>query len=105
MREYSIAAIPADGIGPEVIAAGIAVLESLQKRVGDIKFTVETFDWGSVHSLGGTGAALGAAYMHISTSAISAGPLWVPPGRNATGLKAMRDHASPTPMRSARMPR
>ena len=47
MREYSIAAIPADGIGPEVIAAGIAVLESLQKRIGDIKFTVETFDWGS----------------------------------------------------------
>src|SRR5665647_2106247 len=47
MREYSIAAIPADGIGPEVIAAGITVLESLQKRVGDIKFNVETFDWGS----------------------------------------------------------
>jgi tartrate dehydrogenase/decarboxylase/D-malate dehydrogenase len=47
VREYSIAAIPADGIGPEVIAAGIAVLESLQKRIGDIKFTVETFDWGS----------------------------------------------------------
>ena len=23
MREYSIAAIPADGIGPEVIAAGV----------------------------------------------------------------------------------
>src|ERR1700730_2500628 len=41
-----------------------------------------------------------AAYMHISTSAISAGPLWVPPGRNAAGLKAMRDHASPTPMRA-----
>src|SRR6201992_2134666 len=47
MREYSIAAIPADGIGPEVIAAGTTVLESLQKRMGDIKFNVETFDWGS----------------------------------------------------------
>src|SRR4029434_2871819 len=30
MREYSIAAIPADGIGPEVIAAGVTALESLQ---------------------------------------------------------------------------
>src|SRR6476660_1790054 len=49
MREYSIAAIPADGIGPEVIAAGTTVLESLQKRLGDVKFNVETFDWGSAY--------------------------------------------------------
>jgi len=47
MREYSIAAIPADGIGPEVIAAGITVLESLERRLGDIRFNVENFDWGS----------------------------------------------------------
>jgi tartrate dehydrogenase/decarboxylase / D-malate dehydrogenase len=47
MREYSIAAIPADGIGPEVIGAGIEVLESLQKRCGDIKLNVTSFDWGS----------------------------------------------------------
>src|SRR5689334_1087751 len=47
MREYSIAAIPADGIGPEVIAAGTTVLESLEKRLGDIRFNVENFDWGS----------------------------------------------------------
>src|SRR3979411_2657933 len=49
MREYSIAAIPADGIGPEVISAGTTVLESLQKRMGDVKFNVETFDWGSAY--------------------------------------------------------
>jgi tartrate dehydrogenase/decarboxylase/D-malate dehydrogenase len=47
MREYAIAAIPADGIGPEVIGAGTTVLASLQKRLGDIKFNVKTFDWGS----------------------------------------------------------
>jgi tartrate dehydrogenase/decarboxylase/D-malate dehydrogenase len=47
MREYSIAAIPADGIGPEVIAAGTTVLESLEKRLGDIHFNVKSFDWGS----------------------------------------------------------
>ena len=40
MREYSIAAIPADGIGPEVIAAGLTVLEALQKRLGDVRFNV-----------------------------------------------------------------
>jgi tartrate dehydrogenase/decarboxylase/D-malate dehydrogenase len=47
VREYSIAAIPADGIGPEVIGAGITVLEALQTRLGDIKFNIATFDWGS----------------------------------------------------------
>ncbi len=47
MQEYSIAAIPADGIGPEVINAGTRVLASLEKRLGDVKFNIETFDWGS----------------------------------------------------------
>ncbi|HWK46408.1 MAG TPA: tartrate dehydrogenase [Stellaceae bacterium] len=47
MRSYSIAAIPADGIGPEVISAGITVLESLQKRAGDFAITFQSFDWGS----------------------------------------------------------
>ena len=47
MREYKIAAIPADGIGPEVIGAGVTVLESLAKRMGDVAFDVTTFDWGS----------------------------------------------------------
>ena len=46
-REYSIAAIPADGIGPEVIAAGLTVLDALQRRLGDVSFMVEHFDWGS----------------------------------------------------------
>ena len=49
MREYSIAAIEADSIGPEVITAGTTVLESLQKRMGDIRFNIETFDWGSAY--------------------------------------------------------
>ena len=47
MRRYSIAAIPADGIGPEVIAAGLEVLSALEKRDGTIAFDVTTFDWGS----------------------------------------------------------
>ena len=47
MREYTIAAIPADGIGPEVIDAGLAVLDSLQSRQGDFHLDVSRFDWGS----------------------------------------------------------
>jgi tartrate dehydrogenase/decarboxylase/D-malate dehydrogenase len=47
MREYRIASIPADGIGPEVISAGIDVLQALEKRLGDLKFRFDHFDWGS----------------------------------------------------------
>jgi len=47
MRSYEIAAIPADGIGPEVIAAGVQVLSALERREGDLKFNVTSFDWGS----------------------------------------------------------
>jgi tartrate dehydrogenase/decarboxylase/D-malate dehydrogenase len=47
MREFSIAAIGADGIGPEVIAAGLTVLEALAARLGDMRFHVTSFDWGS----------------------------------------------------------
>jgi tartrate dehydrogenase/decarboxylase/D-malate dehydrogenase len=47
MRSHAIAAIPADGIGPEVIGAGLQVLEALQQRLGDVAFEVTTFDWGS----------------------------------------------------------
>ena len=47
MREYTIAAIPADGIGPEVISAGLEALDALQHCCGDFKLLVTTFDWGS----------------------------------------------------------
>ncbi len=47
MREYAIAAIPADGIGPEVISAGTKVLQSLEKRLGDVRFSFQNFEWGS----------------------------------------------------------
>ena len=47
MRNYKIAAIPADGIGPEVISAGVKVLHALTHRDPQLTFDVETFDWGS----------------------------------------------------------
>src|SRR5208337_1844617 len=47
VREFKIAAIPADGIGKEVVAAGLEVLEALAKRDGGFRLNVESFDWGS----------------------------------------------------------
>jgi tartrate dehydrogenase/decarboxylase/D-malate dehydrogenase len=43
---YKIASIPADGIGPEVIHAGVAVLEVLAKARG-FTVDVEEFSWGT----------------------------------------------------------
>lgn len=47
MNSYKIAAIPGDGIGKEVIAAGVEVLQALMARDGGFKLDFETFDWGS----------------------------------------------------------
>jgi tartrate dehydrogenase/decarboxylase/D-malate dehydrogenase len=47
MRTYRIAAIPGDGIGGEVIAAGLAALDALATRDGGFRLEVATFDWGS----------------------------------------------------------
>jgi len=47
MRTHRIAAIPADGIGQEVIPAGLEVLRALARRSGDFALEVEDFPWGS----------------------------------------------------------
>ena len=46
MKSYRIAAIPGDGIGKEVIAAGVEVLTALAKREG-------ASGWRSRASIGG----------------------------------------------------
>ncbi len=47
MPEYRIAAIPGDGIGAEVVAAGLEVLAALEARVPKLTFQIESFPWGS----------------------------------------------------------
>ena len=46
MKTYRIAAIPGDGIGTEVVSAGIEVLHALASREGSFQFKVDHFDWG-----------------------------------------------------------
>jgi len=47
MRQYKIASIPGDGIGQEVITAGLEVLDVCATRDGGFKLDVTAFDWGS----------------------------------------------------------
>jgi tartrate dehydrogenase/decarboxylase / D-malate dehydrogenase len=47
VARHKIAAIPGDGIGQEVVAAGLEVLKVLQTREPGLELEVESFDWGS----------------------------------------------------------
>ncbi|HZP75606.1 MAG TPA: tartrate dehydrogenase [Pseudolabrys sp.] len=46
MKHYKIAAIPGDGIGTEVVAAGVEVMNAIAKRDGGFAFAFDHFDWG-----------------------------------------------------------
>src|ERR1700736_1423652 len=47
MRTHKIAALGGDGIGPEVVEAGLEVLSACAERDGGFALDVERFDWGS----------------------------------------------------------
>ena len=47
MRLHKIAAIPGDGIGKEVIPAGLQVLRALQEHCGGFALEIEQFPWGT----------------------------------------------------------
>jgi tartrate dehydrogenase/decarboxylase / D-malate dehydrogenase len=51
MRAYRIAAIPGDGIGVEVIAAGLRVLDVVARDEGSFRFEVKNFPWSSDYYL------------------------------------------------------
>ena len=46
-KSYRIASIPGDGIGPEVICAGIEVLQKLVSSLGEFSLHFTYFDWSS----------------------------------------------------------
>ena len=45
-KSYQIAVIPGDGIGPEVIAEGLKVLNHVAQLDGNFSFKFTTFPWG-----------------------------------------------------------
>ena len=46
MKTYKLAAIPGDGIGTEVVSAGVEVLHAIAQREDRFEFHVDEFDWG-----------------------------------------------------------
>ena len=48
---YKIAVIPGDGIGPEVLAEGVKVLEKVAELDGSFRFEFEYFPWGCEYYL------------------------------------------------------
>ena len=46
-KRYRIASVPADGIGPEVISAGLEVLDAVASKDGTFSLVVDHYDWGS----------------------------------------------------------
>ena len=51
MQTYRIAVIPGDGIGPEVIAEGVKVLEAVARLDGTFRFEFTHFPWGCQYYL------------------------------------------------------
>ena len=51
MKTYKIAAIPGDGIGPEVLREGIKVLNKIAEIDGSFNFEITTFPWGCEYYL------------------------------------------------------
>ena len=49
MKHYRIAAIPGDGIGVEVVDAGVEVLRALAERDGGFECAFDRFDWGGAY--------------------------------------------------------
>lgn len=47
VKTYNIASIPADGIGPEVINAGIRVLQQLSETLSTFRLHFKHYDWSS----------------------------------------------------------
>ena len=51
MKEYKIAVIPGDGIGPEVMEESMRLLDHIARKDGGFSFSFTTFPWGCTYYL------------------------------------------------------
>ena len=87
-RTYRIALLPGDGIGPEVIAAGVSVLRAIEARLGGARFKLEEFSVGANEYLR-NGDPLPAAVLERlqEFDAILLGAMGLPGVRWPTGVE------------------
>jgi tartrate dehydrogenase/decarboxylase / D-malate dehydrogenase len=45
LQHFSVAVLPGDGIGPEVMKEGLKVLKAVEEIQGDVRFACDSFDW------------------------------------------------------------
>ncbi|WP_152657151.1 tartrate dehydrogenase [Oceanobacillus sp. CFH 90083] len=51
MKEWKVALVPGDGIGPEVVAEGVKVLQTIERLDDRLSFQFESFPWGCEYYL------------------------------------------------------
>ncbi|PTX64613.1 tartrate dehydrogenase/decarboxylase/D-malate dehydrogenase [Melghirimyces profundicolus] len=49
MKEYRLAVLPGDGVGPEVMMEGLRVLHAVEELHGGLRFRRQAFDWNCDH--------------------------------------------------------
>src|SRR5215467_10412322 len=79
MREHLIAVIPGDGIGPEVIAAGLDVLRCLEQRASNFRLHFREFPYGTQYYKQHSAMMTSVALVHLrSFDAIYFGAVGAP---------------------------
>lgn len=109
MNHYSIASLPGDGIGPEVVAQGIRVLEAVQKKLDSFRCEVTTYLIGAGEYLRSGDPLPEATFQRIAEhKAILLGAMGLPDVRwpNGTEMTPQLDlrerldlYAGPRPIR------
>ncbi len=90
MKTYSIAVLPGDGIGPEVIAQAVRVLEAVAERF-DVRFALRTFPVGAAGVAAANDPLPGETRAAVVRSdAVLLGAVGDPSLRPETGLLALR---------------
>lgn len=51
MKNFNVALIPGDGIGPEVVSEGVKVLKAIEQMDAEISFSFQEFPWGCEYYL------------------------------------------------------
>lgn len=88
MKRYSIAVLPGDGIGPEVITEAVHVLHAVEHRIEDTSFELHDYSVGAGEYLKSGDPMPSATFEQIqSHDAILLGAMGLPHVRQASGVE------------------